>query len=103
MSADGPDDFNPILHRGLPPEWAKAETLLKIDRERAKERASTVKLVVWLVVFLAGAVGWACRWQPVETHVGDRPGDAYAINRWTGSVMFMRNGEVEILTPTTAK
>jgi ferric-dicitrate binding protein FerR (iron transport regulator) len=51
----------------------------------------------WAIAAVAAlllALGWAFRWQVVETQRG-----AYVINRWTGEVRYLLNGGSELVTP----
>ena len=48
-------------------------------------------LAIVVVVLLAGA--WAFRWEVTPINHGDGLGGAYMVNRWTGSVYFVRGWE----------
>jgi len=44
--------------------------------------------VIALVALVA--LAWAFRWDVTPLHGGDSSGGAYMVNRWTGTVYFVR-------------
>ena len=53
---------------------------------------SNKQCILWftiLAIMLCLILGWALRWQVVETNTGVGPPTFYMINRWTGEVRYV--------------
>lgn len=55
--------------------------------------------ILGAIALLLLLIGWAVRWQVVETHPASGPASAFLINRWTGEVRYLFNGSSDRVAP----
>lgn len=57
------------------------------------------KAVVVSGILLMGiGAAWIGRYELVAAQPGAGPGDVYLLDRWTGHVKFLRNGDIDDVT-----
>ena len=78
-----------------PGGWEKPDR--EVDIARIIKTAETQRLSRWLLAGLAAivliALAWAFRWEITPITNGEGMGSAYMLNRWTGSMYYVRIDE----------
>ena len=86
-----------------PGGWEKHDR--EVDTARMIQTAETQRLTRWVLAGLAAivliALAWACRWEVTPITNGEGMGSAYMLNRWTGSMYYVKIDERVVVT--TAK
>lgn len=73
----------------------------QLQREAADTRAAAARWLALALIVATAAIGWATRWQVVETHTGDRPAAIFLVNRWTGEIRYAQSAGVVEVQPSS--
>ena len=67
--------------------------------QSAEPKCLTYKLLAGLAATVVIAVAWAWRWEVTSITDGAGMGSAYMLNRWTGSMYYVKIDE-RVVVPT---